>query len=208
MKKSIALAALFSSLLCMDSFAQKAGVKYVKHVVEYTETVYSIPVHYNMTTPEFLSVNNFDIDVVLKPGQEVLIREMTPAEMEEARLRKLKETPEQKVVISSNEQARMEIKQKVEAVEPVKAEPVKDLPVAKAEVASQPKPTASTDKDFDIGPNGILYKISKTGFHLVEKKQTIYHLSQIYNVPIEELKRMNNLATTDISIGQKLKVSN
>lgn len=208
MKKSFALAALFSSLLCMNSYAQNNGVKYVKHQVEYTETVYSIPVHYNMTTKEFLSVNNFEIDVVLKPGQEVLIREMTPAELEEARLRKLKETPEQKVSISAREQARMEIKQKVESMQPVKAEAVKDLPVAKAEVAVQPKPAVSANKDFDIGPNGIMYKISKNGYHLVEKKQTIYHLSQIYNVPIEDLKKLNNLATTDISIGQKLKVSN
>lgn len=205
MKKSIAMAVSFMTLLHVCTNAQKATPKYVKHVVEYTETVYSIPVHYNMTTKEFLSVNNFPIDVELKPGQEVLIREMTPEEIEEARLRKLKETPEQSIKISSNEQARLEMKKKVEAVDMTKADAGdQKLPVAKFDA---PK-AISVDNDIDIGPNGIAYKISKDGYHMVEKKQTIYHLSKIYNISIDDLKRLNNLASTDILIGQRLKVSN
>ena len=43
--------------------------------------------------------------------------------------------------------------------------------------------------------------------HIVEKGNTLYGISQKYNTTVEELQRLNNLKGTDVSIGQKLKVS-
>ena len=41
-------------------------------------------------------------------------------------------------------------------------------------------------------------------FHLVEKGETLYSISKIYNVDIEEIKKLNNLSSNEISIGQKI----
>ena len=41
-------------------------------------------------------------------------------------------------------------------------------------------------------------------FHLVEKGETLYSISKIYNVDVEEIKKLNNLSSNEISIGQKI----
>jgi LysM repeat protein len=43
--------------------------------------------------------------------------------------------------------------------------------------------------------------------HIVEKGNTLYYISQKYNTTVEELQRLNNLKGTEVSIGQKIKVS-
>jgi flagellum-specific peptidoglycan hydrolase FlgJ len=44
------------------------------------------------------------------------------------------------------------------------------------------------------------------GEHIVEKGDTLYSLSKKYNIPVEELKSLNAITDSGISIGQKLKV--
>lgn len=41
-------------------------------------------------------------------------------------------------------------------------------------------------------------------YHIVEAGQTLYRISVIYGVPVEELKQWNGLTTNEIKIGQKL----
>ena len=43
-------------------------------------------------------------------------------------------------------------------------------------------------------------------FHVVEKGQTLYRISKISGVSVDELKRLNNLTSNNIGIGQKLKI--
>ncbi|NJB81515.1 glucosaminidase domain-containing protein [Wenyingzhuangia aestuarii] len=43
-------------------------------------------------------------------------------------------------------------------------------------------------------------------YHTVEKKETLYSISKEYDTTVEELKKMNNLRTNDLSIGQELRV--
>ena len=40
--------------------------------------------------------------------------------------------------------------------------------------------------------------------HLVEKGETLYSISKIYNVDVEKIKKLNNLSSNEISIGQKI----
>jgi len=55
---------------------------------------------------------------------------------------------------------------------------------------------------FFICFNNLFSKDQK--FHLVEKGETLYSISKIYNVDIEEIKKLNNLSSNEISIGQKI----
>ena len=50
--------------------------------------------------------------------------------------------------------------------------------------------------------NNLFSKDQK--FHLVEKGETLYSISKIYNVDVEEIKKLNNLSSNEISIGQKI----
>lgn len=44
------------------------------------------------------------------------------------------------------------------------------------------------------------------GEHIVQQGDTLYSLSKKYNLSVDELKNLNNISDTGISIGQKLKV--
>lgn len=200
-------------LLMVLSWGRTYAQQYLEHTVEWSETIYSIPVHYNMTTKEFLAVNGFSHDVEIKPGMVVKVRELTPEEQfakkrQEQKIETVKVEPAKPAPVASNrEQIMMDTKMKVEDVVPAvaqkqpepKPEPVK-APVQKVE---QP---VAIDPDISVGSNGVVYHISKNGLHLVEKQQTAFHIAKIYNLTIDDLLRINNLQSTDIKIGQKLKV--
>lgn len=42
--------------------------------------------------------------------------------------------------------------------------------------------------------------------HTVQKGETLYRISKLYNTSIDELKKLNGLASNNVSIGQKIKV--
>ncbi|MCS6934963.1 MAG: LysM peptidoglycan-binding domain-containing protein [Chitinophagales bacterium] len=220
----------FLTLLAVVAFfyGQYARAQeYITHTVEWSETIYSIPVRYGITTKEFLAINGFTHDVVLKPGMVVRIREMTQEEIF-AKKRASNKNVAIKVdpvsgetVPSERQKVMIETRLKVE--EPLPVKPTSAPAPAKAVAASsQAKPTTpapqpklpepsvakqpATHPDISIGSNGVVYKISKNGYHLVEKQQTAYHISKIYNISIEDLLRINNLDSTNIKIGQVLKV--
>lgn len=186
--------------------------QYLRHTVEFSETVYSIPVHYGITTPQFLEINHMDINHELKQGDVVIIRELTAEEIASANKPKEEKKPEQvEKKQTPHEIIREQLRAEVETPAPPKTETkpvVEDAPVKKEVEKVEVKTTpVDEDKTIDIGPNGIVYKISKNGYHVVEKKQTFYHIAQIYNISQDDLKKINNLTTTDLAIGQKLKVS-
>ena len=205
----IAMFAITAIILCApNGFSQQ----YLRHTVEFSETVYSIPVHYGITTPQFLEINNIGINHELKPGDVVIIRELTAEEIasvNKPKEEKKGESAEKKQ--TPHEVIREQLRAEVETPAPPKTETkpvVENVPVKKEVEKAEVKTTPIVeDKTIDVGPNGIVYKISKNGYHVVEKQQTFYHIAQIYNISQDDLKKINNLSTTDLAIGQKLKVS-
>ncbi len=195
---------------------------YLMHQVENGETVYSIPVHYNSTTLEFLSINGFDINVDLKPGMMVKIRpykefeikNVTKPAVQPVLVKTTSKKDEvmlaTKLAVEKPNFSKSEVA-KVEFIKPVVAEPVAVVVADYNNKTGAPVPSAynfiyDQNKTTDMGPNGIMYKISKNGYHVVEKKQTMYHIALIYNTTIETLLKINKMQSTNILIGQKLKV--
>ncbi len=76
--------------------------------------------------------------------------------------------------------------------------PVKMLSQAqKPEVTSPAKPVAATEKTKTTGK-----------YHEVKPQETLFGLSRLYGVSVEELRRLNKMAPTEmIRIGQRLKIS-
>ena len=71
----------------------------------------------------------------------------------------------------------------------------------------EPKKSArQLSANEDAAPNGITYIKSSDGYHLVERKQTLYRIALTYGLTVDEIKALNRMKTTDIMVGQKLKV--
>lgn len=49
-------------------------------------------------------------------------------------------------------------------------------------------------------------QLSKDGYHIVENGETLYSISIKYNTSVQKIKKLNNLSSSKIIIGQKLKV--
>lgn len=43
--------------------------------------------------------------------------------------------------------------------------------------------------------------------HIVQKGDTLYSISKLYNTTVDKIKKQNNLNSIVLSIGQKLKIS-
>ncbi len=217
-------------------------IPYLRHIVEWNETVYSIPVHYNITTKEFLEANGFTRDVQLHEGQEVAIRPMTNAEVI-AMAQQSKQEPTAEVAKPVTRQKTYAKAAAVFEAQPLVPEEriVIDVEavVAKMKKAQEPKPLVEEDRividvaavvakmerekmmissvepkktarqlvvNEDAAPNGITYIKSSDGYHLVERKQTLYRIALTYGLTVDEIKALNRMKTTDIMVGQKLKV--
>jgi LysM repeat protein len=48
---------------------------------------------------------------------------------------------------------------------------------------------------------------TKDKFHVVQPSQTLYSISKMHGMTVEELKKLNNLTSNEISVGQKLNLS-
>ncbi|MCW8811672.1 MAG: LysM peptidoglycan-binding domain-containing protein [Ignavibacteriaceae bacterium] len=55
--------------------------------------------------------------------------------------------------------------------------------------------------------SGKSSKKSVDGYHIVEKGESLYSIATKFNTSVQKLKRLNNLSSSKIIVGQKLKVS-
>jgi len=88
--------------------------------------------------------------------------------------------------------------------------PPKQPPVTKTEPAPKPPAAAKTETAAPAKPaEPPEKKATAEKIHEVKPLETLYSISRIYGLSIDELKRLNDIAPTDNTVrtGQKLKVS-
>jgi LysM repeat protein len=56
-------------------------------------------------------------------------------------------------------------------------------------------------------PTGTTSQKPKDGYHTVENGETLYSIAIKYNTSVQKIKTLNNLSSSKIIIGQKLRVS-
>lgn len=81
----------------------------------------------------------------------------------------------------------------------------------KVEVATVVEETVSTRDtlgEHNQDNNGNINYVSESDFYTVEEDETLLDVSKKYNVSLTKLKEVNNLETTLINKGQKLRISN
>lgn len=66
---------------------------------------------------------------------------------------------------------------------------------------TEPTPNKPTPPSTNTNNN-----VPTSGLHVVAKGETLWSISRKYNISIDVLKRLNNLTTNSIAVGQRLKV--
>jgi membrane-bound lytic murein transglycosylase D len=196
-------------LFAMVSAQPERAIQFQKYIVKEGETPGIIAEKFNVKKKDFLMLNNFPSNVVLKPGEEVLIRQLIQGE-----------TPIEEGAYGGSYSAR-----NGSTVSPARAEEKKEEPAPKAPVrpntpnavtaakekpaeavVEKPAPPPAPPKSTQTGPGGTKYVVSDNSYHIVEKGQTFYRIALIYGLTVDQLKALNNMTNTTISVGQKLKV--
>lgn len=62
------------------------------------------------------------------------------------------------------------------------------------------------EKTIDIIVDSIVSYINPTNIYTVKKGDTLYSIASKYNVTVDEIKKLNNLSTNNLSIGMKLSI--
>jgi LysM repeat protein len=81
------------------------------------------------------------------------------------------------------------------------AKPKLSSEAAKAETASFATGTTGTAVDEDSIESEALHT------HIVQPKETAYSIAKKYNVGVEDLKKWNGMAATDLRIGQQIRIN-
>lgn len=55
--------------------------------------------------------------------------------------------------------------------------------------------------------SGVSSQLTKDGYHIVDSGETLYSIAIKYNTSVQKIKKLNNLSSSKIIVGQKLKVS-
>lgn len=142
------------------------------------------------------------VGVETKSGKLYVVHKVEPKETLYALSRRYKVTVPQIVDANSNIENGIAIGQLVyiprKAKSPVTSAPVSQAPVLNA--ATKPAlPQVQSSRTYNIDEDG--QKI-----HVVEPKQTLYSLSRMYGVTVEDIRKWNDLPSNEISIGANLVV--
>lgn len=178
-------------LLCSGASAQERLPQFLQHTVKQDETIAYIAAYYHVPAKDILMLNNFPDNVKLTDGQTILIRELRDDEIAEH------STTQPRKPAAKNREETAERK----PVEREIASPTYSKPAEHK--AAEP---AATSGSTQVGPGGIKYQVSESGYHTVEKGQTFYRIALIYGLTVDQLKALNNMPNMNISVGQKLKV--
>jgi membrane-bound lytic murein transglycosylase D len=205
--KKVICTAITLLLLCITFISAQAqfqtsdkvaAPRFYKHKVRVNENMQTISSYYAVSTGDLSLLNNIAPDHKLKPGDIVLIRELKEGEPENVIAEDPKDAP---AVTAKREKSTPE----TAAATTATASAERKSPATQR--AAAPAPTASVSTDVLRGPDGTTYEKSATAYHIVEKGQTFYRITKIYGLTAEQLMSMNNLSTTVLEVGQKLKVA-
>lgn len=203
--------------VCAGVSAQpERAIQFQKYIVKEGETPGYIAERFNIKKKDFLMLNNFPSNVVLKPGEEVLIRQLKPGEkpVEEGasggQYSANNGSNTDFVITDEDEPAPKPAAKTTDKPASAPARKSSESPSASAPPAetpvAAPPPAPAAPKSTQTGPNGAKYVVSDNNYHIVQKGQTFYRIALIYGLTVDQLKQLNNMSNTNISVGQKLRV--
>jgi membrane-bound lytic murein transglycosylase D len=89
----------------------------------------------------------------------------------------------------------------------VKGSPSPAASTAATNTASKPAAIAPASKPTPTAPvKETAAATGETTYHTVEKGETMFRISKNFGVTIEQIQTWNNLTTTEVKVGQKIKI--
>lgn len=184
------------------------------HVVTTGDNLSSIATKYEMKLGELLKLNGIDQSSVIQIGQKIKVNRRIP--MLEIIAQKLDEKNKnapaaEKTVAQAQAVVVVEEARKIETIEPKKSfyiDPADSREIVirsdKKEAEKIIEQTQVVEKTPEVVPEKINTQVA---FHEVKAGETLFRISKIYQVSVDDLIRWNNLGKVPtIQVGQKIKV--
>ena len=174
----------------LRSKKNKSSVYY--HTVQTGETMWTISQKYGIKLKQLAKKNRMEVNDKPEPGRILWVRKRRPSD------------------------SPVELEKKdIENEKPIDvAEPEKEIVVVNPEseetftivdIPDEFTLNESNDKGSPVAPNSNKDIVTN---HLVLKGQTLYMISKMYGVVIEDLKKWNDLKSSDLRPGQYLQIRN
>ncbi len=175
---------------------EKSNRNIQNHIVEPKQTLFSISRLYGMSIDELYNLNDMYSGSSLRIGQEIKVYQPSSSPMTGAT------KSDTKAIYSSNNRTNLNptITTTTTIIREVVTTPSENLEVASANPS--PITAATSSKSFTPTNNKPNYKI----VHTIQAGETIYRVSKIYGVSVENIKVWNNLTGNTVEIGQELMV--
>jgi LysM repeat protein len=197
-----------------DKKGESAGLEgEITHVVDLGETIYSISKRYEVPQSDIIKWNELK-DNNIAVGQKLIIKKVDSDDNEEV---SEKETiPMQTPSVQTFHNAKKgETYEEVASMYGLKLANLKSwnkfkAPFVGGEVITIVPPSIEEEKSVanDNNRNEQQEEVDESKIHTVKSGETLYSLSEKYDVEVEDLRKWNSLNNYQLSNGQKLYIQN
>jgi membrane-bound lytic murein transglycosylase D len=184
------------------------------HVVTTGDNLSSIATKYEMKLGELLKLNGIDQTAVIQIGQKIKVNRRIP--MLEIIAQKLDEKNKnapaaEKTVAPAQAVLVVEEARKIETIEPKKSFYIDPADSREIVIRSDKKEAEKIIEQTQVVEKTPEVAVAQTNtqaaFHEVKAGETLFRISKIYQVSLDDLIRWNNLGKVPtIQVGQKIKV--
>jgi membrane-bound lytic murein transglycosylase D len=184
------------------------------HVVTTGDNLSSIATKYEMKLGELLKLNGIDQTAVIQIGQKIKVNRRIP--MLEIIAQKLDEKSKnapaaEKIIAPAQAIVVVEEARKIETIEPKKSFYIDPADSREIVIRSDKKEAEKIIEQTQVAektPEVVPEKTNtQAAFHEVKAGETLFRISKIYQVSLDDLIRWNNLGKVPtIQVGQKIKV--
>ncbi len=206
---------VISSAKTEKQLTVKSTKKEVEHTVDFGETIYSISKAYEVSQEDIMAWNRLK-DTNISVGQTLIIKsDKVQEEKKQVEVKTTKPASEKQTedvqtfhnAKKGEDYNSVANQYNLKVVELRKWNNFKE-PFQGGEVIKIVPPKVSKEKSKASQPNVIKSSANEKKTHTVKSGETIYSLSDLYEVEMEDLRKWNSLNNYQLSVGQKLYVSN
>ena len=183
------------------------------HVVTEGDNLSSIATKYEMKLGELLKLNGIDQNAVIQIGQKIKVNRRIP--MLEIIAQKLdeksKNAPVAEKTVAPTPVVVVEETRKIETIEPKKSFYIDPADSREIVIKSDKKEAEKIIEQTQVVEKAPIVEVEKTNtqaaFHEVKAGETLFRISKIYQVSVDDLILWNGLGKVPtIQVGQKIKV--
>jgi LysM repeat protein len=189
------------------------------HIVEPKQTLYSISLMYNVRTTALMDMNNLKT-IALEPNQKLIVGYETDKIKTAADL-KVKTTERAPIIHLVKPRETIHSISEWYNIKPDDIKRWNNLPNFNLKDSmeiivgyinpQQPKPVQPEIKEDKPAIKDTIANVITNGkkfpqYHIVAPGETLYSISKKYNIPVEQLMKMNEMSTTSLNSGQRVVV--